>query len=203
MGENESIRFNLRIPKSLKEKCENLAHQKNLTLSEWIKRTLNSVVGGDLDENSYSVMEDIDCFVASPNLFGVTTRAEFLREAIYLMYEAISCPNCGAINLGGGEYCTRCGEELRYRRTDTIHAQTYLDDYEKEHPLPEGWHYDLLLPSKEIPDSRFVIMKYSDADEKRPIVVKILTDDDLEEGKRSFQKQMDERDITHLFFNPE
>lgn len=181
--------FNLRLSDNLKSECELLAKKENLSLNEWIKRTLSSVCGDSSDENYMEIMREVDEYVKNPNITNIHSRVEFLRKACVSLLYAESCPLCGHINLCGSNYCSECGELIRWVGPLDNYADAYYAYYQSEHPLPEGWKYMLLCPSKEEPDSGYFILKEALPRSKSqlPILVKKLTDEDIEFGREIYE----------------
>lgn len=177
--------FSLRLPNELKQKCEELASKSNLSLNEWIKRILASIASPSSDEDYQSLMNNIDEYVSHPNITNNSTRIDFIKQACNLLLNSDTCPSCGSLMLPNANYCSECGEEIAWEDENSRYADAFYCEYIKTHPLPQGWRYTIITPSREVPDYGYHIAKYSQARGvyDSMIVIKTLTEEDITHGK--------------------
>lgn len=182
----------MRLPEDLKLKCEKIAENEGLSLNEWIKRTLLNVACSGYSDNLNHLMNMVDNYVRRPNVANVHSRIDFLTKAIDVLLYSSTCSVCGAVNYGQGQYCRDCGEDSEWEHPCDKYAVAYFHNFWEENPLPEGWRYRLTSPSRENPENEFYIAKYTGSDYTRDIIVKKLSDEDIEEGKILYDKKVKE-----------
>lgn len=185
---DKTTTYSLRISEELKKTCEDIAERKNISLNEWIKRTLLSAVDEIQDGSYQEIMRGIDEYVSKPNPMFVTSRRKFIKEACAKILLGKHCPTCGGANPLGSNYCNFCGKLIQWESPLQKYAVAYFKEYKLKYPLPTGWEYALVVPSEELPEAGFAILRVpmSPSDTSRPVIVKELSSEDIEEGERLY-----------------
>jgi len=213
MADENSQIFSIRFPNDLAEEGKKLAEVKKITFANLVKRSLKKAIDEENDTEAFAMSQKIQSFISKIRGYAdiVVTEKMVKNLACETFLELKPCPHCSNLNLSGSMYCSWCGERIGQDHPDLPYAFAFFskwyginDKKNGDETEPRTHFFILLSPNAEI--DKFVVMRMNiimDVDGSKEAriepakVEKILTDEDIEEGKKIFPEYKDDFESRH------